>query len=209
MLREKFALATLVLLFFSLLVAGSGGIWLFLQPPLAPQEAGATFLGLAPPDVLSILMVLSLLNLLLLGLAVALQWPLLRAGAATLLPHPTARGLATGAVALVALVLLTLPWLTPRGTVPVPPPATEIPAPTVLPPAPTPTTIPEARPATTRPAKPSRLARTRHRVARPRLAAAHPRWGYRRPPLHSTWAKKPRRTCPRLSSAPGRLLARY
>lgn len=210
MLREKLALITLVLLVFGLLLAASCGIWLCLQPDLTLQDGGARLWGLSPQTVLTILMALSLMNLFLLALYIALQWPLLGAGAVTLLPNPTVQGLTTGAVALVALVLLALPWLTPRGAVPVSAPATAVPAPTVLPPAPLPTLAPpEARLAVPGPAKSTQLARPQHRVARPRLVAARPRLAYRRPPGRLVWAKKPRYTCLRLSSASVRLSARY
>ncbi|MGQ9922301.1 MAG: hypothetical protein ACUVRZ_13380 [Desulfobacca sp.] len=210
MLREKVALITLVLLVLGLLLAASSGIWLCQQPALALQDGGASLWNLSPQTVLTILMALSLMNLFLLALYIPLQWPHLGAGAAALFPNPTVRGLTTGAVALVALVLLALPWLTPRGAVPVSAPATAVPEAGPLAPVPPPTLAPpEARLAAPGPAKSTQLARSQHSVARPRLVAARPRLAYRRPPGRLVWAKKPRHTCLRLSSTSGRLSARY
>ena len=150
MRRDKITLAIVLLLFFGLLTAASGGLWLLRQPALGSGGVSSTLLGLGQDQVLSGLMILSLVNLVLLAGYLALQWPVLAAVAAALLPNPTVRALITAAAALGTLVLLSLPWLER----PVPPslsqPPVELPTPVPMAasptPVPTPTLAPPARP---------------------------------------------------------------
>ncbi len=111
MRRDKITIVILAALSFSLLAAASSGLWLLWQPPPGIADGASTLLGLGRDQVFTGLMLLSLANLVLLAGYLLLQWPLLAAGAAALLPHATVRGLAAGAAALGALVLLSLPWL--------------------------------------------------------------------------------------------------
>lgn len=150
MRRDKITLAIVLVLFFGLLTAASGGLWLLRQPALGSGGVSSTLVGLGQEQVFSGLMILSLVNLVLLAGFLALQWPVLAAAAAALLPNPTVRALSTAVAALGALVLLSLPWL---GR-PAPPSLSQPPveAPTPVPmaaaptPVPTPNLAPPARP---------------------------------------------------------------
>lgn len=184
MRREKFSLVILGLLFFSLLAAASGGLWLLLQPAPISVDSTGSLLGLSRDHVLTGLFILSLANLVFLAGYLVLQWPVISAGAAALLPQPTARGLATAVAALGALVLLSLPWLgkAPRPALvqPLPEQATPVAAAPAAVPIPGPTMAPPARPAPKMAAVRPRLAQAaavRQVVVRHRNGSVHrPYW---------------------------------
>lgn len=197
MLRDRLTLATLVVLFFSLLVAASGGLWLMLQPPSGSEAVSGTLVGLGPDQVLSGLMILSLVNLVLLAGHVMLHWPVLAAGAAALLPNPTVRGLATAVAALGALVVLSLPWLGkasgPALVQTLPEQATPAAAAPASVPIPGPTMAPPARPS---PAVAAVRSKPRRSTALRRVPVRHRHLASQRPDgRHPARFRPARRPC--------------
>ena len=207
-----------VALFFSLLATASLGLWLALGLParLGGEAAPAmNLLGLTLPlqDWLTVFLSLSLISVVLMAVHLILNWPALTAVYAAMVPNATVRGLLAGLTALVALLLVCLPWLAIPGPAPVQTMSsgtTEAPLATATP------AIEPATPLIVLPARPGLKStqasrRQTQRRIHVRTAAPYHRVKMVQRPYQGsyTWGKAPRKGCRRNWYASRRGTIRY